>query len=205
MAQIETPTTAELWKLLQEERVRTQRLEEQIAQLQEERAGSRAVRPEAAPKRSKEQRLSRAKLLSAAGLAGVTLAGAKAGTALAQTPPPIPSFTAFPDPRRVMSLTMAYNQTSSAIDATITTSGTASGVPAGAQSAWAAVMAYQGGVLTIFPDGAADPGIGNWAGPATTGALNMLYMLVPLSSAGKFKVHAYFAGTIYVDVWGYLY
>jgi hypothetical protein len=31
----------------------------------------------------------------------------------------------------------------------------------------------------------------------------MLYMMVPLSPAGKFKIHSYITGGVYVDVWGF--
>jgi len=78
-----------------------------------------------------------------------------------------------------------------------------SGVPVGASAAFCAVQSYAAGVLTIYPDGAADPGIANWAG-TTAGVLNMLYMFVPLSALGKFRFHAYFTGAKYFDVWGYL-
>jgi len=79
------------------------------------------------------------------------------------------------------------------------------GVPAGAKAAFCAVQSYTPGVLTLFPDGATDPGSANYSGTGNLGAsLNMVYMLVPLSSAGKFKIHAYFTGKVYVDAWGYL-
>jgi hypothetical protein len=32
----------------------------------------------------------------------------------------------------------------------------------------------------------------------------MVYMMVPLSAAGKFKVHSYISGNCYVDAWGYV-
>ncbi len=81
--------------------------------------------------------------------------------------------------------------------------GLATGVPAGAKAAWCAVQAYSPGVLTLFPDGAADPGGANYAGTGPAGQLNLLYMLVPLSAAGKFAIHSYFTGQVFVDVWGY--
>jgi len=81
--------------------------------------------------------------------------------------------------------------------------GLPTGVPAGAKAAWCAVQAYSPGVLTLFPDGAADPGGANYAGTGPAGQLNLLYMLVPLSAAGKFMIHAYFNGQVFVDVWGY--
>jgi len=88
----------------------------------------------------------------------------------------------------------------------VTTSGWTgqpTGVPAGAKAAFCAVQAYSPGVLTLFPDGAADPGGANYAGTGPAGQLNLLYQLVPLSTAGKFKIHAYFNGQVFVDVWGY--
>jgi hypothetical protein len=45
--------------------------------------------------------------------------------------------------------------------------------------------------------------IANWTSTAN-GVLNLLYMFVPLSSAGKFKIHTYFTGQKFIDVWGYL-
>lgn len=78
-----------------------------------------------------------------------------------------------------------------------------SGVPVGASAAFCAVQAYAAGVLSIYPDGAPDPGIANWAG-TTNGVLNLLYMFVPLSTLGKFRFHAYFTGARFFDVWGYL-
>jgi hypothetical protein len=137
---------------------------------------------------------------AAAGVAGVALVGGT-GLAHADTPPPIPSFTSFPAPHRVFG------------DGSVTTSGTTTaaidtttgGVPAGAGSAYCAVQATSPGVMTLFPDGTADPGIANWANTGAAGQLALFYMLVPLSSAGKFKLHTYLTGQIYVDVWGYLY
>jgi hypothetical protein len=77
-------------------------------------------------------------------------------------------------------------------------------VPAGAAAAYCAVQSYQAGVMTLFPDGSLDPGIANWSGTGTSGILNLLYMLVPLSSLGEFRIHTYFSGSIFVDVWGYV-
>ncbi|HEX2646592.1 MAG TPA: hypothetical protein VHO95_05150 [Candidatus Dormibacteraeota bacterium] len=78
-----------------------------------------------------------------------------------------------------------------------------SGVPAGAQAAYCAVMSYNAGVMTLYPDLTSDTGIGNWAS-TVDGVLNMMFMFVPLSPAGKFNFHAYFTGRKFVDVWGYL-
>jgi hypothetical protein len=79
-----------------------------------------------------------------------------------------------------------------------------SGVPAGAAAAYCSVQSYQTGVMTLFPEGSPDPGVANWSGSGTSGALNLLYMMVPLSAAGNFKIRTYFNGSIYVDVWGYV-
>ncbi len=116
----------------------------------------------------------------------------------------------FPDPRRIYD---GYVQptapgTYGPIDATqkMTTTGGLggpSGVPAGAQAAYCAVQSYNAGVMTLFPDLAPDPGIANWAS-TTNGPLNLLYVFVPLSAAGKFKIHTYFTGQKFIDVWGYL-
>ncbi len=75
-------------------------------------------------------------------------------------------------------------------------------MPAGATSAFCAVQSYTAGVLTIFPDLTTDPGIANF-GATSTGPLNLTYMMVPLSAAGKFKIHSYITGRVYVDAWGY--
>jgi len=111
-----------------------------------------------------------------------------------------PGLVTFSSPHRVFGNgTLLSPGTTAAIDAT------AGGVPAGASSAYCAIQAVPNspGPLTLFPDGAADPGIANWVA-TTPGVLNLFYMLVPLSSAGKFRIHNYFSGQIYADVWGYV-
>ena len=192
------PTPTQLWTLFQEqqeqltsERARVAALEERLQQMQH--PGHR--------RGITQHTLSRAGMLSAAaaGVAGVALSS---GHAFAQTaPPPIPSFTSFAAPHRVFgdgSVTPA-GTTTAAIDATT------GGVPAGAGSAYCAVQATNPGVLTLYPDGAPDPGIANWANTGAPGQLALFYMLVPLSAAGKFRIHTYLSGSLYVDVWGYLY
>jgi hypothetical protein len=111
----------------------------------------------------------------------------------------------FPNPRRVYDGTSQPNPgTYTGIDATMKVGGGISGVPVGAQAAFCAVQSYFPGVLTIYPDGAPDPLIANWAGSAN-GSLNLLYMFVPLALlTGKFAFHAYFTGARFVDAWGYL-
>jgi hypothetical protein len=119
-----------------------------------------------------------------------------------------PGMTLFPNPRRVWD---GFAQPTGPglygpIDATLkaaTAGGGPSGVPAGAQAAFCAVQSYNAGVLTIYPDGTADTGQANWAA-TNDGPLNMSYMMVPLSAAGKFRFHAYFTGPKFFDVWGYL-
>lgn len=116
----------------------------------------------------------------------------------------------FPNPRRVWD---GFVQPTGPgvygpVDATTTIStsggdGSPSGVPVGAQAAWCAVMSYQVGIMTIFPDGTAEPVISNWSNSGGSG-LGMFYMFVPLSPAGKFKFHAFFTGNKFFDVWGYL-
>jgi len=113
----------------------------------------------------------------------------------------------FPNPRRVYN---GFAQptapgTYGPVDATTQVYPTvaASGVPAGAKAAFCAVQSYSAGVLTIYPDLTSDPLIANWAG-TTDGVLNLFYMFVPLSPAGKFLFHAYFTGIRVFDVWGYL-
>jgi hypothetical protein len=36
------------------------------------------------------------------------------------------------------------------------------------------------------------------------GILYLSYMLVPLDATGKFSIHSYITGNVYVDAWGYL-
>ena len=109
----------------------------------------------------------------------------------------------FPNPRRIYNdATASAPVTAQLVDATTTFTSTPSGVPAGARAAFCAVQSYSAGVMTLFPDGTTDPGIANWSGTAN-GPLNLLYMFVPLSSAGKFRMHTYFTGKKYIDVWGF--
>lgn len=110
-----------------------------------------------------------------------------------------PGLVTFASPHRIFGDgSVLAPGTTAAIDAT------AGGVPAGAHSAYCAVQAVPNaaGPMTLFPDGAGDPGIANWVA-TTVGTLNLFYMLVPLSAAGKFRIHNYFTGQIYVDAWGY--
>jgi hypothetical protein len=117
-----------------------------------------------------------------------------------------PGLTLFPDPRRIVDgfLTpFSSGTTYGPIDAKIKSGGvTPSGVPAGAKAAFCAVQSYTEGALTIFPDGGVDPGSANYTA-TTTGPLNLTYMMVPLSTAGKFKIHSYISGRCFVDVWGF--
>jgi hypothetical protein len=113
----------------------------------------------------------------------------------------------FPNPRRVYN---GFAQptapgTYGPVDATTQVYPTVapSGVPAGAQAAFCAVQSYSAGVLSIYPDLTSNPQIANWSGTAN-GPLNLLYMFVPLSPAGKFLFTAYFTGIRVFDVWGYL-
>ncbi len=117
-----------------------------------------------------------------------------------------PGLTLFSNPRRIVSTNMASGTTYGPINATLQTDGvTASGVPVGATAAFCAVQSYTPGVLTIFPDGTTDPAIANYSGTGNLGSsLDMLYMMVPLSTAGKFKIHSYISGGVYLDAWGYL-
>jgi len=116
-----------------------------------------------------------------------------------------PSLNSFPNPRRVVGQAMVKGVIYGPFDATVKIGGGSSGVPAGAQAAYCAVQSYSPGVLTLYPDLAADTGTANYSGTGTAGTkLNMLYVLVPLSSAGKFKIHSYITGNVYVDVWGFL-
>lgn len=110
------------------------------------------------------------------------------------------NFKASFSPRRVYANTSAVAGTTYGPISVVGTGG----VPAGAAAAYCAVQSYQAGVMTLFANGSADPGIANWSGTGTSGILNLLYMLVPLSSLGDFRIHTYFSGSIFVDVWGYV-
>jgi hypothetical protein len=120
-----------------------------------------------------------------------------------------PSLNPFPNPRRIVdgfAHPMTSGVTYGPFDATLESDGvTPTGVPPGALAAWCAVQSYKPGVLTIYPDLTADPLIANFSGTGNLGSsLNMLYMLVPLSAAGKFKVHSYITGIVVIDAWGFL-
>ncbi len=123
------------------------------------------------------------------------------------------ALTSFPTPRRCFGdgTTYAADAVITNIDAkTIIASkgGGSTGVPAGALAAYCAVQSYQPGVMTLYPAGSADPGLGNWACQGTSAGtgVQMLYMLVPLSGTGLFNIHNNFtAKQIFVDVWGYLF
>jgi hypothetical protein len=113
----------------------------------------------------------------------------------------------FPNPRRCLgngTVTLAEAFILN-IDATQKVSaGGPTGVPVGAKAAYCAVQAYQPGVMTLYPAGTPDTGTANWSVNGTPGQLQMLYMLVPLDSTGKFNIHNRFTDKpIYVDVWGY--
>lgn len=118
------------------------------------------------------------------------------------------SLQAFPSPRRILhgdATPFVSGTTYGPFDATKTYTGGSTGIPVGAVAAYCAVQSYTPGVLTLFPDGTTDPGIANFSGTGNLGAgLNMLYMLVPLSAAAKFKIHSYITGKCYVDAWGFL-
>lgn len=117
-----------------------------------------------------------------------------------------PGMTLFPDPRRVVDgfvTPFASGTTYGPFDATMKQAGGASGVPAGASAAFCAVQSYSAGVLTIFPDLTTDPNIANYTA-TVDGTLNLTYMMVPLSAAGKFKIDSHITGKVFVDVWGYV-
>jgi hypothetical protein len=118
-----------------------------------------------------------------------------------------PGLTLFPNGRRVWD---GWAQptgpgTYGPVDATtqVYPSVAPSGVPVGAKAAFCAVQSYNAGYLFIYPDGTANPNIANWTGIAD-GQLNLLYMYVPLSAAGKFLFTANFTGRKFFDVWGYV-
>ncbi len=118
-----------------------------------------------------------------------------------------PTLTLFPNPRRIINGGPFVNgAVTGPYDATLEYDHvTATGIPAGAKAAFCAVQSYTPGVLTLFPDLTTDPGIANYSGTGTQGfGLNMVYMMVPLSPAGKFKIHSYISGNCYVDAWGYV-
>jgi hypothetical protein len=110
----------------------------------------------------------------------------------------------FPNPRRVFHQVMTSGQINTGIDATMKMTGGVSGVPAGARAMYAAVQSDQPGRLTLYPNGTTDPGIANWTNNGSGGILYLSYMLVPLDATGKFSIHSYISGNVYVDAWGYL-
>jgi hypothetical protein len=119
-----------------------------------------------------------------------------------------PGLTLFPNPRRVVdgfATPFTSGITYGPFDAThqVYPIAAASGVPAGATAAFCAVQSYSSGVLTIFPDLTTDPNIANFTATAD-GPLSLTYMMVPLSPAGKFKIHSYITGKVSVDAWGYV-
>jgi hypothetical protein len=120
-----------------------------------------------------------------------------------------PGMTLFPNPRRVVNgfLTpFTSGVTYGPFDATKESDGvTPTGIPAGASAAFCAVQSYKPGVLTLYPDGTTDPLIASYSATGNLGtSLNMLYMMVPLSAAGKFKIHSYITGICVVDAWGFV-
>jgi hypothetical protein len=119
----------------------------------------------------------------------------------------LPGLITFAAPARVYGagVTVAAEAFVLNVNATTRVGGGASGIPAGAKAAFCAVQSYQPGVISLYPGGTADPGIANWSGSGTPGALQLLYMMVPLNAAGKFSMHNRFTDKqIYVDAWGYL-
>jgi hypothetical protein len=117
------------------------------------------------------------------------------------------NFRPFLAGHRVFNSSMSPGGLASGISATTDVHGLDTGVPDDAIAVYCAVQSYKSGTLTIFPDGASEPTAANWSGVGTTGILNLLYMLVPLSTVdGKFSIRSHLTATgqVYVDVWGYL-
>ncbi len=117
-----------------------------------------------------------------------------------------PGMTLFPNPRRVVDgfvTPFTSGGTYGPFDASMTQAGGASGVPVGATAAFCAVQSYSAGVLTIFPDLTLDPSIANFTA-TVDGTLNLTYMMVPLSAAGKFKIDSHITGRVFVDAWGFV-
>jgi hypothetical protein len=120
-----------------------------------------------------------------------------------------PGMTLFPNPRRVVdgfATPFTSGITYGPFDAThqVYPTSAPSGVPAGATAAFCAVQSYSSGVLTIFPDLTTDPNVANFSA-VVDGPLNLTYMMVPLSPAGKFKIDSHITGRVFVDVWGYVF
>jgi hypothetical protein len=117
-----------------------------------------------------------------------------------------PGLTLFPNPRRIVdgfATPFVSGTTYGPFDATKESDGTTpTGIPVGATAAFCAVQSYTAGALTLFPDGAADPGVANFSATAS-GPLNLTYMMVPLSTVAKFKIHSYITGKCFVDAWGF--
>jgi hypothetical protein len=113
----------------------------------------------------------------------------------------------FPDPRRIYGqfANEVYGAPVGPIDATHKIDSTVSGVPAGAAAVYAAVQSLNApaGRLTLYPDGTTNPNITNWVATVPN-VLNLSYMLIPLSSAGKFLMQTNLTGNIFIDAWGYV-
>ena len=118
------------------------------------------------------------------------------------------TFEVFPSPRRVYGKGLYLPKGAKVlnIDATTAINLTPSGVPVGAAAAWCAVASYEPAVLSIYPANIADPHFGAFGQMGTAGiSLQIVYMLVPLSPAGKFSfTNVKSVARVYFDVWGYL-
>jgi hypothetical protein len=118
------------------------------------------------------------------------------------------TFEVFPNGRRVYGTgaTLLKGAKVLNVDATKKLNLSPSGVPAGAIAAWCAVQSFEPAVLSIYPAGTVDPGVGTWGQMGTAGiSVQISYMMVPLSSSGKFSfTNMKTNARIFFDVWGYL-
>ena len=202
MSESNMPTPEEMWQLLLQEQERTRKLEAETERLHALISGQTEIGGHAGKERRPSARMSRGRMLAAAGATGAALVGMRANSASAQAPPAPPGLYTYSAPRRVVGQAMAYNQQYGPFDATT------GGVPTGASAAYCAVQSNMAGILTLYPDSSAgtggDTGIANYSVTGNN-QLNMLYMMVPISATGLFRIHSFITGQVFVDVWGYVY
>jgi len=120
------------------------------------------------------------------------------------------TFEVFPNGRRVYGTGVAIPKgTVVTVDATMkiaSAGGGVSGLPAGATAAWCAVQSFEPAVLSIYPAGSPDPGVGTFGVMGTAGiSIQIIYMMVPLNAAGQFTFkNMKTTARIFFDVWGFL-
>jgi len=115
-----------------------------------------------------------------------------------------PGFTSFGASHRITQQAVKAGKVYGPFDATKDVTGAPSGVPPGAQSALCSVGCDSPGELTVYADGTQNPGVANFSGTGRLGSqLNLLYMFVPLSTSGRFRIQSQTKGNVQLDVWGF--